>query len=69
LEDKNIKIDIVELTKIVSLKDRANFVSDFGKLVISFEGPTAYDAKASKKLEGRDNSFNAAIDYGTREDN
>jgi glutamyl-tRNA synthetase len=30
LEDKNIKIDIVELTKIVSLiKDRANFVSDF----------------------------------------
>jgi cytochrome c5 len=30
--------------------------------VISFEGPTAYDAKG-KKLEGRDNSFNAAIDY------
>jgi glutamyl-tRNA synthetase len=50
LEDKNIKIDIVELTKIVSLiKDRANFVSDFWEISdFFFEGPTAYDAKASK---------------------
>jgi glutamyl-tRNA synthetase len=50
LGGQNIKIDIVELTKIVSLiKDRANFVSDFWEISDFFEGPTAYDAKSKQK--------------------
>jgi len=54
------------MTKIVSsIKERANFVSEFWDLAdYFFVAPTSYDEKAAKKLERRNTKFNATIDFG-----
>jgi len=63
--EKGISTSEDKLIKIVSLiKERANFVSEFWDLSdFFFVAPTAYDEKASKKLESRNTSINARIDF------